>query len=250
MKNYIITTNYINTNKDFIENNNGKIFIFAKENEQIPIKACQTLLELNHESGVDISFVTYNNKDELLLRLGMILEKQNEYYIQEDILIIPKEIEKEYNITKLKKQKTKRSVVNKTANTKVDTEKTIKEQSKKEIKKEPEKVNKKLSASTETVKEVKNALKQSGEIKERKDFGEKIDYFIKQMAVRKEDLKTSLDSNQSLAYMVADILNASPTSQELKENMQKKFGEDDSKTILKWITPNVIKLRSLAKELR
>ena len=73
--------------------------------------------------------------------------------------------------------------------------------------------------------------------------------FIKQMAVRTEDLPDYDGTNEDLAKKIAAILNGIDNPGNLLMMLQSNFSEKDARSVYHWIHPNIKKLMELARNL-
>ena len=100
------------------KDNIKKIIIFAKENENIPVIALNSIL--NKITGPEIEIQTYTSKDDLPFLLGVTIYKNyndlNNFIITDLSVLISKELMEQYHISLVdtKKEKTirKKSIKN------------------------------------------------------------------------------------------------------------------------------------------
>lgn len=94
------------TTVDFLEqifpfycgNDVSKMVVFHKEKEMVSAKLVESMC-LASNQGLLIQMLSYVTKEELMFRLGTILEKEKEYIISDGIFAIPDWLKNEYDIS-------------------------------------------------------------------------------------------------------------------------------------------------------
>lgn len=221
------------------KDNIKKIIIFAKENENIPVIALNSIL--NKITGPEIEIQTYSSKDDLPFLLGVTIYKNyndlNNFIITDLSVLISKELMEQYHISLVdtKKEKTirKKSIKNtnkidnsiKINNTEIkkEEENFLEENEKKEIIKEVQKTRSKIEINPDKkINELKDELS-----KKLKSTGKTVDEiikFIKKTNIRKQTLPDGYDKkNEDLAIEIMDIIEKNHTPSKIKEEITKKY---------------------------
>ena len=263
----------------------GLMYIFVKEKDAIPISVCgQIFLACNQ--GLQVMTIHYASKEELLFRLGCMLEKEIDYIISDGIFQIPDYIKNEYKIVVdgAKQAKPKRTsssrrkknshpetpiVDESTVATVATTSYTYTPDVPKDFMPEPvdntatEVVsNEEISGDEETT--VQDEVSETAVPTEDVTISdevvametvkssthhhseEAISEFLKRSGVRAADIAGYTGSDADLGDELLDILVADTDKIRIKNEMTIRYGSMDAECLMKWIGPNIVKLHEIA----
>ena len=105
MKIIITTVDQLNDvliNPSIIDGDYEAMNIFAKGVDSVPVGVCQALINTGRK--MNICFYPYTAKEDLIFRLGCILDKQNEYLfaVSDNFIALPEYAKSEYHISEIK----------------------------------------------------------------------------------------------------------------------------------------------------